>query len=381
MQATKTRVFRFLASYGLSVVLLLFLSLLTLLGTLEQAHQGLYAVQKKYFESLFVVHWVFDAVPVPLPGVFLLMVLLTVNLVCGAVVRTPKAWGHAGILLTHAGILVLLGGSFVTFQFSQRGNLTLYEGEQKDVFVSHDTWEIAIAPESTGEAVTEHIIPQADFAATGHGKKVTFNAEGLPFGLTLDGYTPNAHPEQGKDKGEFVISPLPPAKEAEENLPGIHATVTDKASSATHRGVLWGGANAPWSAEIGGSRWRFDLRRQTTPLSFTVRLDKFTRELYPGSGVAKAFKSDVTVLDGGAEQKSQISMNAPLRHKGYTFYQSSWGPQNARSGARLYSSLAVVRNPADQFPLYACCVICLGLLVHFCQKLAGYLIKESKRRA
>ena len=46
-------------------VLLAFLGLLTWLGTLEQTQTGLYEVQKKYFESLILVHHV-GSVPVPL---------------------------------------------------------------------------------------------------------------------------------------------------------------------------------------------------------------------------------------------------------------------------------------------------------------------------
>ena len=65
-----------LASYGFVVVLLSFLLLLTLLGTLEQAEYGLFAVQKKYFDSLFLVHKLFGLIPIPLPGVYLLLALL-----------------------------------------------------------------------------------------------------------------------------------------------------------------------------------------------------------------------------------------------------------------------------------------------------------------
>ena len=54
-------------SYATACVLLIFLFLLTLFGTLEQVDHGLYAVQKKYFESFFVVHE-FAGVPLPLPG-------------------------------------------------------------------------------------------------------------------------------------------------------------------------------------------------------------------------------------------------------------------------------------------------------------------------
>ena len=75
-----------LASYGLAVVLLFFLALLTFLGTLAQVQMGLYEAQKKYFESFYVVHEFWD-IPVLLPGAYLLMALLFVNLLLGAILR------------------------------------------------------------------------------------------------------------------------------------------------------------------------------------------------------------------------------------------------------------------------------------------------------
>ena len=77
------KLFDFLASYGFAVVLLILLTILTLFGTLEQAHSSLFDVQNKYFNSFFLVHYLFGVIPVPLPGVYLLTALLLVNLTCG----------------------------------------------------------------------------------------------------------------------------------------------------------------------------------------------------------------------------------------------------------------------------------------------------------
>ena len=56
--------YRFLSSYGLSCVLFFLLFLLTLMGTLEQIHLGLFDVQKKYFESVFLIHELFGVLPI-----------------------------------------------------------------------------------------------------------------------------------------------------------------------------------------------------------------------------------------------------------------------------------------------------------------------------
>ena len=59
--------------------------------------------------------------------------------------------------------------------------------------------------------------------------------------------------------------------------------------------------------------------------SFTLRLDKFDTEYYPG-GEVKDWKSTVTVIDGGAPVLTRsIEVNKPLTYRGVTFYQQSYG--------------------------------------------------------
>ena len=43
--------------------------------------------------------------------------------------------------------------------------------------------------------------------------------------------------------------------------------------------------------------------------------------------------------------------------------------------------LAVTRNPAEDWPMYASLVISAGLLLHFVQALLAHLRAEAKRRA
>ena len=69
-------------------------------------------------------------------------------------------------------------------------------------------------------------------------------------------------------------------------------------------------------------------------------------------------------------------MNEPLRHEGYTLYQSSWG--KTKTGA-VYSDFSVVRNPSDRIPRYACYVIGAGLLVHFGMKIGRHI--QNQRRS
>ena len=136
---------------------------------------------------------------------------------------------------------------------------------------------------------------------------------------------------------------------------------------------MWGAQEHPWTAVCGGRTFTFDLRRERHELPFAIELDKFAKVDHPGTGIPLSFTSDVTVDEAGSERALRISMNEPLRSQGLVVYQASWGPQDAGPGARLLSTFAVVRNPADRMPLAACAVIACGLLLHFGRKLSGAL--------
>jgi hypothetical protein len=154
--------------------------------------------------------------------------------------------------------------------------------------------------------------------------------------------------------------------------------VKEKESGTVKNYILSPRIKTPPTVAIGDRSWTIELARRSWQLPFTIVLNKFTRELHPGTSMPKVFASDVTKIEGESRQPIRISMNEPLRHKGYTFYQASWGPQDAGPNDPLFSTLAVVRNPAEKVPLYACCVIAFGLLVHFGLKLLQYLRTQSK---
>jgi cytochrome c biogenesis protein len=67
---------------------------------------------------------------------------------------------------------------------------------------------------------------------------------------------------------------------------------------------------------------------QTVPVpsrAISLRLDKFETDYYP-AGAVKAWKSTVTVFEGGAPRLTRtIAVNHPMSYKGVVFYQSSYG--------------------------------------------------------
>jgi len=67
------------------------------------------------------------------------------------------------------------------------------------------------------------------------------------------------------------------------------------------------------------------------PLGFEIRCEDFNVSYYDGSDTPKSFKSWLTILENGkpvlidGRETTEIEVNRPLRYKGITFYQSSYG--------------------------------------------------------
>lgn len=381
------KIFAFLASYGFACVIFLFLFLLTLLGTFEQVDHGLFDVQHKYFESYFLVHYLFGKVPIPLPGVYLLAVLFSINLICGGIIRMRKGREQIGNFVAHLGILLLVAGGLVKSLFAISGQVTLAENQTAKEFYSYYDWEIAVAKADQPVPYEEQIIPGDEFIYLPDGDTVTFESEGLPFTITIDDYMRNSSPkpaaagEGGRVIDGFFLEEKEKDKEAGRNAAGVYMTVTDKASNESEEHILWGWSDRPLAVEAGGETYVVELRKKLMELPFTVRLNKFNHELHPGTRMDAAFSSDVSRIEDGVEHDYHIAMNEPLRHAGWTFYQESYIPADPRIGRPVMSSLAVSRNPADKFPLYACIIIGVGLTLHFVLKLSKYLRRETKRRA
>lgn len=372
------------SSLGASCVLLALLGVLTWLGTLEQTRSGLFEVQRKYFESFFLVHHA-GSIPIPLPGANLVMCLLAVNLVVGGLVRIRKHWSTAGIVVAHVGIGLLLVSALVKHRFSEDGHVTLFEGQSADHFESYFRWEIAISQELEDGRVREWLVPHERLEAA-RSTRVSVIAAELPFRLDVESALANCRPawarsdapnDGGAVEGVQLV-PLPVNPQAEANILGARVAVVIEQDGVRRPALLWGAESRPFTFVAAGKRWALSLRHERYPMPFALHLDTFTKVDHPGTAMPRSFESDVTVRSGSTERAVKISMNEPLRDGGLVLYQASWGPSNAAPGQRLFSTFAVVRNPADHWPLVACLVIAVGFLFHFVRKLWRYIRSEVR---
>ncbi len=92
-----------------------------------------------------------------------------------------------------------------------------------------------------------------------------------------------------------------------------------------------------------------EYRPDQRELPYTIKLLDFRKTDYPGTQMAASFESDLELTDTarGIVLMRTISMNHPLKYRGYTFFQSSYVPGNPET------TILSVRNDPGTPLVYA----------------------------
>jgi len=121
------------------------------------------------------------------------------------------------------------------------------------------------------------------------------------------------------------------------------------------------------------------------PLGFDLKLEDFEVGFEPGTEQPTKFVSQVRIDDpakGIKDQAQTISMNEPITHRGYTFYQMRYSPiVDPRTGQRtgqFQSVFQVGSNPGRSIIYTGCFLIVFGTYVQFYMR-AGLFSDGGKR--
>jgi hypothetical protein len=183
------RIWKFLTSLRVTVVLLLLSTLLVFLGTLAQIHEGLWEAQERWFKSFLVVRRGADSwwVPPFFPGGYTLGWSLLLNLVAAHINRFQWSTKKIGIHLTHAGIILLLLGQLATDMLSRESFISFEEGQTRDYSEAHRSVELVVLgePDNGRERVVS-------FVESAVARKQPLIAPDLPFEIRVSEWGENA---------------------------------------------------------------------------------------------------------------------------------------------------------------------------------------------
>ena len=475
------RMLAFLSSLRLAVVTMLTLGAVCGYATFYEMQHGTPAAQR----DIYLTPW-FAAI----------LGLLGLNVFAVMVSRYPWTKHHAGFLIAHVGILLLLVGSVVSLYRGLDSNMALFEGETSDrvallekalqvsvpglgvsgtfpvafekkgplpgrekrfpvggdvVLVAdeyhpHVSVVEAFEPAATG-APALHFLLQAPMAtqeqwlvaddpqkshldlgmvsfgfhaasSDAQVKELLAHSEGanhLSFVAAPDGTllfaaadaagalttgsvvpgqpVPTGWPAMGVTVDRFlprarlartVKAETPPAKE-ERRQSAVRLHLDGPKGKSEPEWVLWG---ERVRVVYGDQPASLAYRSPEAALPFKVTLLKFNNEPYPGSRMASTFESTVRVEDpekGNFE--TLISMNHPLHHRGYIFFQSSFV-----EGQPMMSIFSVARAPGLPLVYLGTTLIGVGIIWMFYVKpwlarrqaaaaLAAHRARENRNEA
>ena len=331
---------------------------LLIVGTLAQAEMGLYEAHKKFFAS-----FIFFIGPLPLPGGYTLLGILTLNLVLKFLFHSEWSFRKSGIILTHLGALVLLIGGLLTAAMAREGFMVIAEGDKTPFVYDYHEREFLIYED-------DRLAHSLSFEEL-QSKEIH---DGLPFTLRDLNKCENceilkreeheqsfAQDMQTFDMARFMaLEPKEKNKEAEVNLSGLSFEIEGIGENSDGLYVAFEAMPKPIELSYEGRNYKMIYGKAQRQLPFEIGLKDFQKKDYPGMSMARGFSSDVSVYDQGAPWEARIEMNAPLRYKGYTFYQSSFD-QSAEGETTV---LSVVENKGRIFPYLGTFIITLGLLLH-----------------
>ena len=367
LRISRWKPLRVLASLQFTVIGLLFMALLVIAGTILQAEKGIYAAQQEIFHSW--LFWLFGVLP--LPGMLLVGALLFVNLFSAVIYRLKYRWSGLGLLLIHIGLLVLLGGGFISFQYGRDYFMTLAEGESSQMAEAAHEWELAVWTEAEGKRRGQAV----DIIRLRPGQ--AWSVPGLNLELTVKRFFSNCRPEEYDAPGQAALKEVPPAADPVENMPGVILELRSPAESPLQVS-LFGGSAAPVVRRRLQRDHFFSLRLKRILLPLRLTLLDFEKTFHPGSQIPKSFRSRVEIQSAGLRREALIAMNHPLRFAGFTFYQSSYAEEGPQG---VSSTFAVVRNAGRWLPYISSALIFLGLLIHFGTALAALARKKSRPEA
>jgi hypothetical protein len=371
------RLYRWVTSLKLTVVLLGLGLVLVFWGTLAQVHLGLYRAQNEFFRSFFIYWapaWTTWRVPI-FPGGYLIGWLLLINLFAAHFRYYQPGNRKVGIVMIHLGVVLLLVGQLLTDVFSSESLLHLRNGQSKNYSEASSRFELALI--DTSDAATDKVIAIPSSRLV-EGDEIRDSA--MAFTVHVRTFYLNSSLVEKQAAGYSQVNTtagfgadiwwrgLPHETEMEKR--DMPSAIVELISPQGSLGTLLVSAflTRPQSFRYDGHDYQLQLRPARFYKPFTLHLLEFRHDKYPGTDIPKNFSSRVQLQrpDTGENREVLIYMNNPLRYAGDTYYQASFDQDNQGT------VLQVVHNPSWLTPYFSCVLVGLGLLVQFTSHLVGF---------
>jgi len=301
---------------------------------------------------------------------------------------------RAGIVLLHAGIILMLFSELFTGLYAVEGQMRIREGQTVN-YVYHTTaFELAVIDTSQPKWNQVTAVPEKMVRESAERGQV-ISDERLPFDIQVTRFMPNSsvgriseapnvsNPATAGNGTQLVAVERPEVSGTDPNqsvdIASAYAKLIDKKSGEPIGTYLLSGwlsfQDIPDRVTVDGKTYELYLRFARTYKPYSIHLVDFEHKKYMGTDKPKDFSAHVRVIDESQniDRQVRIWMNNPLRFAGETFYQSSFDPQDPK-----VTVLQVVKNAGWMVPYVACMIVATGLTAHFGMYLVSFLKKRGR---
>jgi cytochrome c-type biogenesis protein CcsB len=255
----------------------------------------------------------------------LILLLLIVNLAGQIIEHKLYRKAKITIFLFHISFIIIIIGAGITRYFGYEGSIHIREGEEQNKCLSNDRFIGYTVRDENGNLIAEQSKKYTMTSTTTENYKSRIKAGNEEYELVLAGIIPNAI-ETITDSGVLKVVGVDRAEQdTRQNAFIFHLFAGTKPEAIT----LLEKEDEKYSSgtlNINGKKIEVFYGSKTTTLPYSLKLNDFILERYPGSNSPSGYKSDVVLIDKAAniEKPYLIFMNNILKYKGYRFYQSSY---------------------------------------------------------
>ena len=236
-----------------------------------------------------------------------IMVLFVVNFI-GNISRyrllKRENWA---VLILHLSWVFIIIGAGVTRYFGDEGMISLREGETTNTYLSDRTYITAMVDGNyQGAPLRKKKQKEVLFSShTSNHYQWSSDFKGKPFSITYKSFK-----RIGEGMNALVLEVISGNQRKEVTVMG-------------KRGVQ----HPSTTIDLNGLQFHLSYGAREEKLPFSLTLNDFIAEKYPGTENSYAsFKSKVTVSGGGETFPYDIEMNHILNYQGYRLFQSSFHP-------------------------------------------------------
>ena len=211
------------------------------------------------------------------------------------------------VLVLHLSWVFIIVGAGVTRYFGDEGMISLRERETTNTYLSDRTYITAMVDGTyQGAPLRKKKQKEVLFSPyTSNHYQWFSDFKGKPFSITYKSFK-----RIGKEMNALVLEVVSGNQRKEVTVMG-------------KRGVQ----HPPTTITLSGLQFHLSYGAREEKLPFSLTLNDFIAEKYPGTENSYAsFKSKVTVSGGGETFPYDIEMNHILNYQGYRLFQSSFHP-------------------------------------------------------